>query len=433
LLANNFKRRTLLMSDKKTGNKQSLPPGDGSKSGGLYSQRGVSAQKEEVHEAIKKLDKGLYPNAFCKIYPDVLNGDENWVNVMHADGAGTKSILAYLYWKETGDVSVWKGIAQDAIVMNLDDLLCTGIYDNILFSSTIDRNKRMIPGEVLEAIITGTSEFFESMKKFGVNIHYLGGETADVGDVVRTIAVNGTMMARWPKARLITNDKIKAGDVIVGLAGFGRANYENEYNSGIGSNGLTSARHDLLSKFYGEKFSESFDNSLSDEVVYIGKYKLTDKIEIQNPKSDSDKYRDRHPKSDIGHLLLSPTRTFAPVLKEMLEYHSEAIHGLIHCSGGGQTKCMKYLPGSLRVVKDNLFDPPVIFQLIQQASHADDKEMYQVFNMGTRMEIYTDEKNADRLIDISKKFGVEARVVGRVEASSKRELLIETKNGQLRF
>jgi len=399
----------------------------------LYSKRGVSAQKEEVHAAIKKLDKGLYPNAFCKIYPDVLSGDKNWVNVMHADGAGTKSILAYLYWKETGDVSVWKGIARDAIVMNLDDLLCTGIYDNILFSSTIDRNKRLIPGDVLEAIITGTKEFFDDLKKFGVNIHYLGGETADVGDVVRTIAVNGTMMARWPKERLVTNDKIKAGDVIVGLAGFGRSNYEDGYNSGIGSNGLTSARHDVLDKFYGQKFSESFDNSLNDEVVYIGKHKLTDKIEIQNPKSDPDSYQDQNPESDIGHLLLSPTRTFAPVLKEILEHQFDAVHGLIHCSGGGQTKCLKYMPGNFKVIKDNLFDPPIIFQLIQQASHADDKEMYQVFNMGTRMEIYTDEKKADKLIGISKKLGVNAQVVGRVEESDKKELLVKTKQEELRF
>jgi len=405
---------------------QYYPSEDGGKS--LYLQRGVSSQKEEVHAAIKNLDQGLYPNAFCKIYPDVLTGDDNWVNLMHADGAGTKSILAYLYWKETGDVTIWKGIAQDAIVMNLDDLLCAGIYDNILFSSTIDRNKRLIPGEVLEAIITGTKEFFDNMKKVGVNIHYLGGETADVGDVVRTIAVNGTMMARWPKEKLITNDKIKAGDVIVGLAGFGRSDYESEYNSGIGSNGLTSARHDVLSKFYGEKFSESFDNSLNDEVVYIGKYKLTDQIEIKNQKSEI-----RNPTSEIGHLLLSPTRTFAPVLKDILENHFDAVHGLIHCSGGGQTKCMKYMPGNFKVIKDNLFDPPVIFQLIQQASKADDKEMYQVFNMGTRMEIYTDEINANTLIGISKKFGVDAQVIGRVEVSGKKELLITANHGELRF
>lgn len=387
----------------------------------LYSKRGVSAQKEDVHAAIKNLDKGLYPNAFCKIYPDVLTGDEDWVNVMHADGAGTKSILAYLYWKETGDVSVWKGIAQDAVVMNLDDLLCTGIYDKILFSSTIDRNKQMIPGEVLEAIITGTKEFFDSMKRFGVNIHYLGGETADVGDVVRTIAVNGTMMARWEKKRLVTNEKIKAGDVIVGLASFGKANYETEYNSGIASNGLTSARHDVLQKKYGEKFHESYDSSLNEEVVYIGPHSLKDKIVTG------------HEQLAIGKLLLSPTRTFAPVLKEMLEDHFDAVHGLIHCSGGGQTKCMKYMPENVRIIKDNLFEPPVIFQLIQKASHSDDKEMYQVFNMGTRMEIYTDEKNADKFIGISKSFGVDAQVIGRVEASEKKALVIKSSTIELQY
>jgi phosphoribosylformylglycinamidine cyclo-ligase len=387
----------------------------------LYSKRGVSAQKEEVHAAIKNLDKGLYPNAFCKIYPDVLTGDENCINVMHADGAGTKSILAYLYWKETGDVSVWNGIAQDAIVMNLDDLLCTGIHDNILFSSTIDRNKRLIPGEVLEAIITGSKEFFDSIKEFGVNIHYLGGETADVGDVVRTIAVNGTMTARWEKKKLITNEKIEAGDVIVGLASFGRSNYEAEYNSGIGSNGLTSARHDLLHKTYGARFHESYDTLLDDHVVYIGPHLLTDEINIENERSQ------------IGKLLLSPTRTFAPILKEILENHFNSVHGLIHCSGGGQTKCLKYVPGNVRVIKDNLFEPPIIFQLIQQASKADDKEMYQVFNMGTRMEIYTDVKSADDLISISKSFGVDAQIIGRVEASEKKELLIETKQMELRF
>lgn len=388
----------------------------------LYSQRGVSAQKEEVHEATKDLDKGLYSNSFCKIFPDLLNGDESWVNVMHADGAGTKSILAYLYWKETGDTSVWKGIAQDAIVMNLDDLLCTGIYDNLLFSSTIDRNKKLIPGEVLEAIINGSQEFFDSMKNFDVTIHYLGGETADVGDVVRTIAVNGTMVARWPKKKLITNEKIKAGDVIVGLAGFGKSNYEKEYNSGIGSNGLTSARHDLLHKTYGARFHESYDTSMDEHVVYIGPHLMTDKIEIDGDQS-----------LDIGHLLLSPTRTFAPVIKEILENHFDAVHGLIHCSGGGQTKCMKYVPDKVRITKDNLFEPPVIFKMIQEASHADDKEMYQVFNMGTRMEIYTDEKDAETLIGISKKFSIDAQVIGKVEASGKKELVIETVNSILAY
>ena len=387
----------------------------------LYSQRGVSSQKEEVHAATQHLDKGLYSNAFCKIFPDTLGSDKNWVNVMHADGAGTKSILAYLYWKETGDISVWKGIAQDAIVMNLDDLLCTGIYDNILFSSTIDRNKKLIPGEILETIINGSQEFFDSLKNFGINIHYLGGETADVGDVVRTIAVNGTMVARWSKEKLITNEKIKAGDMIVGLAGFGKANYENEYNSGIASNGLTSARHDLLHKTYGARFHESYDTSLDEHVVYIGPHLMTDEIKVDNNQIA------------IGKLLLSPTRTFAPIMKEILEDHFDAVHGLIHCSGGGQTKCMKYLAENVRVIKDNLFEPPIIFQLIQHTSHADDKEMYQVFNMGTRMEIYTDEKNADTLISISKKFSVDAQVIGRVEDSDKKELIIKTKQNTISY
>lgn len=387
----------------------------------LYSKRGVSAQKEEVHAATKNLDKGLYPKAFCKIYADVLCGDEKFVNVMHADGAGTKSILAYLYWKETGDISVWKGIAQDAIVMNLDDLLCVGIYDQLIFSSTIDRNKNVIPAEVLQTIIEGSQQFFDKMKEFGVNITYMGGETADVGDVVRTIAVNGTMTARWPKSKLITNEKIKAGDVIVGLAGYGKSNYETEYNSGIASNGLTSARHDMLDKTYGERFSETFDNSLDDEVVYIGPHKMTDEITIGNEQLA------------IGKLLLSPTKTFAPVIKEILENHFDAVHGLIHCSGGGQTKCLKYIPENVRIVKDNLFEPPVIFQLIQKASKADDREMYQVFNMGTRLEIYTDAKNADQLIGISKNFGVDAKIIGRVEHSEKKELSIKTAAGSISF
>ena len=395
-------------------------PGDGGTSD-LYSQRGVSAQKEEVETATKNLDKGLYPNSFCKIYPDILFGDENWVNVMHADGAGTKSILAYLYWKETGDISVWKGIAQDAIVMNLDDLLCAGIYDNLLFSSTIDRNKKVIPGEVLEAIINGSQEFFDRLKKFGINIHYLGGETADVGDVVRTIAVNGTMVARWPKEKLITNENIRAGDVIVGLASSGKANYETEYNSGIASNGLTSARHDLLHKTYGARFHESYDMSLDEHVVYIGPHLLTDEIAVGSQKAE------------LGKLLLSPTRTFAPVVREIFENNFDAVHGMIHCSGGGQTKCMKYIPGNARIIKDNLFEPPIIFQLIQKASRADDKEMYQVFNMGTRMEIYTSDKNADTLIGIAKKFDVDAQIIGRVDKSEKKELLIKIRDAELWF
>ncbi len=393
------------------------PLGDGS----LYSKRGVSAQKEEIHEATKNLNKGLYPRSFCKIYPDVLCGDDAWVNVMHADGAGTKSILAYLYWKETADVSVWKGIAQDAIVMNLDDLLCVGIYNNLLFSSTIDRNKNLIPAEVLEAIIAGSQEFFDKMKDFGINITYMGGETADVGDVVRTIAVNGTMTARWPKSALVTNEKINAGDVIVGLAGYGQSNYESEYNSGISSNGLTSARHDLLHKTYAARFHESYDTSLDEDVVYIGPHSITDEI------------KDGERSTTIGQLLLSPTRTFAPVMKELLEDHFDSIHGLIHCSGGGQTKCLKYVPGNFRIIKDNLFEPPVIFKLIQEASKADDREMYQVFNMGTRLEIYTNEKDADVIINAAKNFGVDAQVIGRVEESEKKGLIIKTAGTSLNY
>jgi phosphoribosylformylglycinamidine cyclo-ligase len=399
-------------------------------SNSLYNQRGVSAQKEDVHKAIQKLDKGLFPNAFCKIYPDYFTGDENWVSVMHADGAGTKSILAYLYWKETGDVNVWKGIAQDAVVMNLDDLLCVGIHDNLLFSSTIDRNKSVIPGEILEAVINGTQELFDSLKQYGVNIHYLGGETADVGDVVRTIAVNGTMAARWPKNKIISNEKIKPGNVIVGLAGFGQSNYETSYNSGIASNGLTSARHDVLNKFYAQQFPETFEPTLKDEVVYIGKHRLTDVVEapsaVVNPHGGSKPIT-------IGELILSPTRTFAPVLKEILINHFDAVHGLIHNSGGGQTKCLKYLPGPMKIVKDNLFTPPVIFDLIKDASGADAKEMYQVFNMGTRLEIYTDEVNAQQFISIAESFGVEARVIGRVEESGKKEVELLTKDEVIRF
>lgn len=385
----------------------------------LYDKRGVSAQKEEVHAAVKNLDKGLYEKAFCKIYPDVLCGDDAWVNVMHADGAGTKSILAYLYWKETGDVSVWKGIAQDAIVMNLDDLLCVGIHDNLLFSSTIDRNKHCIPAEVLQAVIEGSREFFEKMNEMGVAISYMGGETADVGDVVRTIAVNGTMTARWPKSKLVTNEKIQPGDVIVGLAGFGQTNYETEYNSGIASNGLTSARHDVLHKTYAARFPETFDHSLEESVLYIGPHQLTDEIEEDGRKLN------------IGKLLLSPTRTFAPVLKELLENHFEAIHGLIHCSGGGQTKCLKYVPDNIRVVKDNLFTPPVIFRVIQEASKAHDREMYEVFNMGTRMEIYCSEKDADKIIRVAQRFGVDAQVIGWAEASKTKQLVIKTGSGEL--
>ncbi|GAB3027327.1 AIR synthase-related protein [Niabella terrae] len=384
----------------------------------LYAKRGVSAQKEEVHEAVKKLDQGLYQRAFCKIYPDVWVGDDAWVNVMHADGAGTKSILAYLYWKETGDVSVWQGIAQDAIVMNLDDLLCVGIYEKLSFSSTIDRNKKLIPGAVLEQVINGSQAFFDSMKDFGIDISFMGGETADVGDVVRTIAVNGTMAARWPKDRLVTNEKIKPGNLIVGLASFGQASYEQQYNSGLASNGLTSARHDVLDKYYARTYPETFEPSLSEEVVYIGKHRMTEPYTVAGAETT------------IGKLVLSPTRTFAPVLKTVLENHFDAIDGLIHCSGGGQTKCLKYMPGGVKIIKDNLFTPPEVFDIIKEASGADDREMYQVFNMGTRMEIYTDETTAGAVIDIAASFGIEARVIGRVEAAGQTSLEIH-KDGAL--
>ena len=399
----------------------------------LYAKRGVSAQKEEVHAAVKNLDQGLFPHAFCKVYPDFLGGDDNFVNIMHADGAGTKSILAYLYWKETGDISIWKGIAQDAIVMNLDDLLCVGIYDNIVFNSTIDRNKNLIPGAVLEQIITGSQELFDTLKTFGVNIHYLGGETADVGDVVRSVAVNGTMTCRWPKDKIISNNKIKAGDVIVGFASYGQATYESEYNSGIGSNGLTSARHDVLSKFYADNYKESYNTGLDDAVVYIGKHRLTDTVQLTAHDT---------PLTTIGQLILSPTRTFAPVMQTLLTHHFDKLHGVIHCSGGGQTKCMKYLPSALsdgtsdhvrhlRVIKDNLFDAPEIFNIIQKNSGSNNREMYEVFNMGCRLEIYCDAADADTMIAAANKFGIAAQIIGRVEANDKKELLIKVKGEEI--
>ena len=352
---------------------------------------------------------------------------------MHADGSGTKSILAYLYWKETGDINIWQGIAQDAIVMNLDDLLCVGIYDNIIFNSTIDRNKNLIPGEVLEQIINGSQTFFDKMKSFGINIHYLGGETADVGDVVRTIAVNGTMTSRWPKNRIISNEKIKSGDVIVGLASYGKCAYESEYNSGIGSNGLTSARHDLLDKWYAENFKETFDNSLPDEVLYIGKYRIAASPKPPPVEGALPTHRIATTNANVGKMLLSPTRTYAPLVKNILENNFDKVHGLIHCSGGGQTKCLKYIPENVRVIKDNLFEPPEIFKLIQQSSGADDKEMYQVFNMGCRMEIYTDKDFASTIIHEAGIFNIEARLIGRVEASNIKELVIKNKKGELIF
>ncbi|MDN3654913.1 AIR synthase-related protein [Ferruginibacter paludis] len=389
----------------------------------LYSKRGVSAQKEEVHAATKHLDQGLFVNAFCKIYPDYLGGDDDYVSVMHADGAGTKSILAYLYWKETGDIAVWKGIAQDAIVMNLDDLLCVGVYDNIVFNSTIDRNKTIIPGEVLSQVINGSQQLFDELKSFGVHIHYLGGETADVGDVVRTIAVNGTMACRFLKSKVISNDKIKPGDVIVGLASYGQATYETEYNSGIGSNGLTSARHDVLSKYYADNFKESYNTSLDEAVVYIGEHRLSDSITLTTNNSPLT--------TTIGKLILSPTRTYAPVLKVLLENEFDKIHGLIHCSGGGQTKCMKYLPGNFKIVKDNLFEAPEIFKLIQKSSGSNNREMYEVFNMGCRLEIYCAAEDAELMISTAKTFNIDAQVIGRVEANDKKELVIKLKDEEI--
>jgi phosphoribosylformylglycinamidine cyclo-ligase len=391
----------------------------------LYQQRGVSAQKEEVHAATSALDAGLFPHAFCKVYPDYLGGDEDWVSVMHADGAGTKSIIAYLYWKETGDASVWRGIAQDAIVMNLDDLLCVGIYDNLVFNSTIDRNKHLIPGEVLSEVINGSQALFDMLSAQGIGIKYLGGETADVGDVVRTIAVNGTLTARWPRKNIISNEDIKAGDVIVGLAGFGKAHYETAYNSGIASNGLTSARHDILHKHYAEQYPESFDPNTPYNVVYTGKYRLTDSVSIHWNNQQFD--------TNIGHLILSPTRTFGPVVKQILETMPEAVHGMVHCSGGGQTKCLKYIPKGLAVIKDNLFDTPPIFRMIQASSGADHREMYQVFNMGCRLELFTDESQADALIAIASAYGIEAQVTGRVVASEKKYLQIQTPEGSLEY
>ena len=388
----------------------------------LYSRRGVSAQKEEVHQATARLDKGLYPFAFCKIYEDFLGNDPEWVNLMHADGAGTKSILAYLYWKETGDIAVWKDIARDAVAMNLDDLLCVGIYDNLLFSSTIDRNKSRIPGDVLQAVIEGTQEFFDELKTHGVNIHFLGGETADVGDLVRTIAVNGTMTARWPRSKIITNEKIAPGDLIIGLSSSGQSKYETVYNSGIGSNGLTSARHDVLEASYGHHYPETVEPLLDKDVIYTGSFRMTETIKTETGEE-----------MPVGKLLLSPTRTYAPVVKALLENHFDLVHGMIHSSGGGQTKCLKYLPGPMRIVKDHLFDPPVIFNLIRQTSGADDREMYQVFNMGQRLEIYTDPAAASGMIELIHSFGMDAQVIGRVESAAQKELVIDTGKNQIRY
>jgi phosphoribosylformylglycinamidine cyclo-ligase len=381
-----------------------------------YSQRGVSASKEDIHEAIKDIDKGLFPQAFCKIIPDFLANDSDYCNIMHADGAGTKSSLAYLYWKETGDLSVWKGIAQDAIVMNTDDLLCVGATEGtILLSSTIGRNKNLIPGEVISALISGTEEVLQMLRDNGMEIYSTGGETADVGDLVRTIIVDSTVTARMKRADVISNDRIKAGDVIVGLASFGQANYETEYNGGMGSNGLTSARHDVFAKYIAEKYPESFDPSVPYDLVYSGNKKLTDAV--------------ANLPLDAGKLVLSPTRTYAPIIKAILEQMRAKINGMVHCSGGAQTKVLHFVEG-LHIIKDNLFDCPPLFQLIQQESGTDWKEMYKVFNMGHRMELYTDEESAKAIIEISKSFGVDAQIVGRVESTESKKLTIKSEFGE---
>lgn len=382
-----------------------------------YDKRGVSASKEDVHSAIKNLDKGLYPNAFCKIIPDVLGGDANYCNIMHADGAGTKSSLAYLYWKETGDISVWSGIAQDAIVMNTDDLLCVGATDDILLSSTIGRNKNLIPGEVISEIIKGTDAFLKKMQDMGVNMLLTGGETADVGDLVRTIIVDSTVTARMKREDVIETN-IQAGDVIVGLESFGQATYEDEYNGGMGSNGLTSARHDVFGKYLAEKYPESFDPSVPADLVYSGSKKLTDTTEVEGV--------------DAGKLVLAPTRTYAPIIKEILKKYRKQISGIIHCSGGAQTKVLHFVE-NLHIIKDNLFDVPPLFKLIQQQSHTDWKEMYKVFNMGHRMELYVPQEIASEIINISKSFKVDAQIVGRVEASNKKKLTIVSEFGEFEY
>ncbi|MGB2685153.1 MAG: AIR synthase related protein [Olleya sp.] len=380
-----------------------------------YSQRGVSASKEDVHNAIKNIDKGLFPKAFCKIVPDYLTNDSEYCLIMHADGAGTKSSLAYMYWKETGDLSVWKGIAQDALIMNIDDLLCVGATDNIMLSSTIGRNKNLIPGDVISAIINGTEELIEDLESFGVTIHSTGGETADVGDLVRTIIVDSTVTARIKRTDVIDNANIKAGDVIVGLESFGQATYEKSYNGGMGSNGLTSARHDVFSKYLADKYPESFDASVPEDLVYSGQVKLTDKVE------DSP--------IDAGQLVLSPTRTYAPIIKEILsKYNNKEVHGMVHCSGGAQTKVLHFID-NLHVVKDNLFPVPPLFKLIQEQSKTDWKEMYQVFNCGHRMELYVSPEIAQSIIEISKSYNVNAQVIGRVEASDAKKLTIESQYG----
>lgn len=384
-----------------------------------YAQRGVSAQKEDVHNAIKNIDKGLFPKAFCKIVPDYLTNDDDYCLIMHADGAGTKSSLAYLYWKETGDLSVWKGIAQDALIMNIDDLLCVGATDNIMLSSTIGRNKNLVPGEVISAIINGTEELIDELKKFGVTIHATGGETADVGDVVRTIIVDSTVTARMKRSDVIDNANIQAGDVIVGLESFGQATYEQEYNGGMGSNGLTSARHDVFAHYLAEKYPESFDPSVPQELIYSGKKKLTDEVEGAPVNA--------------GKLVLSPTRTYAPIIKAVLEkFNADQVHGMVHCSGGAQTKVLHFVD-NVHVIKDDMFEVPPLFKLIQEQSQTGWKEMYQVFNCGHRMELYVTPEIADEIIAVSKSFNVNAKIIGRVEASGTKKLTIKSSYGTFEY
>ena len=383
-----------------------------------YDMRGVSASKEDVHNAIKKIDKGIFPKAFCKIIPDILGGDPDYCNIMHADGAGTKSSLAYLYWKETGDLSVWKGVAQDAVVMNIDDLLCVGATDNILLSSTIGRNKNLIPGEVISAIINGTQEFLDELNRLGVNIISTGGETADVGDLVRTVIVDSTVTCRMPRSQVIDNANIKGGDVIVGLASFGKATYEDKYNGGMGSNGLTSARHDVFAKYLATAYPESYDHAVPEQLVYAGSKRLTDSIEGVDV--------------DAGQLVLSPTRTYAPIIKRILDTMRGEIHGMVHCTGGAQTKVMHFVENK-HVIKDNLFPIPPLFKLIKEESATDWKEMYKVFNMGHRMEIYTAEENAQQIIHIAREFGVEARIIGHVEDAEHNHLTIKSEYGTFEY
>ena len=384
-----------------------------------YAQRGVSAAKDEVHKAIKNINKGLFPKAFCKIVPDYLTGDDNYCLIMHADGAGTKSALAYMYWKETGDLSVWKGIAQDALIMNIDDLLCVGAVDNIMLSSTIGRNKNLIPAEVISAIINGTEELIAELSAFGVHIHSTGGETADVGDLVRTIIVDSTVTARIERRKVIDNANIKAGNVIVGLASYGQATYENQYNGGMGSNGLTSARHDVFGKILAHKYPESFDAAVPSELVYAGTKQLTDKV-IGSPLN-------------AGKLVLSPTRTYAPIIKKILEkYNNTQICGMVHCSGGAQTKILHFVD-NLHIIKDNLFPTPPLFKLIQEESNTDWKEMYQVFNCGHRMELYVEEAIAEDIITIAKSFNVEAQIIGRVASSNNKCLTIKSEYGTFEY